>query len=77
MGLLRSIFGLLDSDEDGKISAEKCEISQIHPLVLEIIQEVLFEMETKGKTMDFEEFNENVRGFGLEEKILKVFYIRK
>jgi len=38
MGLLRSIFGLLDSDEDGKISAEKCEISQIHPLVLEIIR---------------------------------------
>ena len=66
------VFNLLDSDGDGRISAKKCEIIQIHPLALEIIQDVLFEMETKRKIIDFEGFVEEVTKRELETKIWKV-----
>lgn len=66
------VFKLLDSDGDGRISAKKCEIIQIHPLALEIIQDVLFEMETKRKIIDFEGFVEEVTRRELETKIWKV-----
>lgn len=67
------VFKLLDSDGDGRISAKKCEIIQIHPLALEIIQDVLFEMETKRKIIDFEGFVVEVTKRELETKIWKVF----
>lgn len=50
------IFAVLDSDADGVISAQDIDIDTINPDVLQIINELLVEMEEKGKTLDLPAF---------------------
>ena len=69
------VFSLLDSDRDLRISADKIDLSQIHPFLLEIIQEILFEMEAKQISLNFEEFLNSLKKFQLEQKLKQVKYI--
>jgi len=50
------IFTLLDSDWDGYISAEKIDISQLSPEILEIFTPLFWEMEDLEQSLDIEEF---------------------
>lgn len=66
------IFNLLDSDNDNIISAKYIDLTQIHPFLLEIIQEVLFEMEAQNTSLSFQDFYKKMKKFMLEKKILEV-----
>lgn len=47
---------LLDSDGDGYISAEKIDISQLSPDILEVFTPLFWEMEELEQSLDLEEF---------------------
>ena len=55
---LEEIFQLLDSDGDGSISAQKIDITHLHPKVLEVFAPLLCEMEQMNFTLNFEMFYE-------------------
>ena len=48
----REIFGRLDSDNDGKINAQKVCISELQPGLLELLSPLLCAMEDQDKTYD-------------------------
>lgn len=50
------IFKLLDSDADGIIDSQNIDIDTINPDVLQIINELLVEMEEKGKSLETSSF---------------------
>jgi 5S rRNA maturation endonuclease (ribonuclease M5) len=52
----QEIFILLDSDNDGTISAEKIDISILSPKILDIFTPLFCEMEELGQSLDVEEF---------------------
>lgn len=58
--VLESLFGLLDSDEDGIISSSKIYIDSIPVFQLRMISPVLFELEELNQTLSLEEFKEAV-----------------
>ena len=53
---LTEIFTLLDSDNDGYISAEHIDISKMPTKTLESFGELLCEMEEENITLDIESF---------------------
>mmetsp|Transcript_16931 Transcript_16931/g.13886 ORF Transcript_16931/g.13886 Transcript_16931/m.13886 type:complete len:87 (-) Transcript_16931:443-703(-) len=46
------VFNALDKNGNGLISADEIDIDRINPSTLTIINELLIEMEEKGKTLD-------------------------
>lgn len=48
----REIFRRLDSDNDGKINAQKVCISELQPGLLELLSPLLCAMEDQDKTYD-------------------------
>lgn len=50
------IFKALDKNGNGLISADEIDIDRINPSLLTIINELLIEMEEKGKTLDCSAF---------------------
>lgn len=50
------IFNALDKNGNGLISADEIDIDRINPNLLTIINELLIEMEEKGKTLDCSAF---------------------
>jgi hypothetical protein len=50
------LFKLLDSDNDGQISANRIDISKLSPDLLEVLTPLFCEMEEMGQTLDEEEF---------------------
>ena len=46
------VFSMLDSDQDGLISATKIDISSLTPDLLQIFTPLLCEMEELGQTLD-------------------------
>lgn len=57
------IFDTLDSDKDGVINASEIDIDTINPDILVIINELLVEMEEKGKTLDRSSFTHGMLKF--------------
>ena len=51
-----TLFQILDSNGDGLISAQKIDISQLKPELLEIMTPLFWEMEELGQTLDWHEF---------------------
>ncbi len=52
------IFQWLDSDEDGKISAQQIDISRLDTSLLEVLSPLFIEMEDLGQPLDAEEFTD-------------------
>lgn len=50
------IFKVLDSDSDGQISAQRIDISQLNPELLEILTPLFCEMEEMAQNLNEEEF---------------------
>jgi hypothetical protein len=50
------IFNALDKNGNGLISADEIDIDRINPNLLTILNELLIEMEEKGKTLDCSAF---------------------
>lgn len=46
----------MDSDKDGLIDAQKIDMSEVSAEILEIIQDVLFEMEDFNQVLNLEKF---------------------
>jgi len=57
------IFKILDSDNDGVINSNAIDIDQINPDILQIINELLIEMEEKGKSLDLKGFTIGMQKF--------------
>lgn len=51
-----TLFQILDSNGDGLVSAQKIDISQLKPELLEIMTPLFWEMEELGQTLDWHEF---------------------
>jgi len=57
------IFKALDSDGDGVINSSEIDIDRINPDILQIINELLIEMEEKGKSLDLKSFSSGMSKF--------------
>lgn len=55
---IEEYFNLMDSDQDGEISASKIEISRLPIFVLEKLAPLLCEMEQMSLTLDFYNFHQ-------------------
>lgn len=55
---IEEYFSLMDSDQDGEISASKIEISKLPIFVLEKMAPLLCEMEQMNLTLDFFNFHQ-------------------
>jgi Ca2+-binding EF-hand superfamily protein len=54
----RKVFDALDSDRDGYISREQCNISDIPAALLNILSTLLFQMEDNKMTLNINSFKE-------------------
>jgi len=55
------LFEILDSNGDGLISAQKIDISNLKPEVLEAMMPLFCEMEEMGQTLDCREFTDSLK----------------
>lgn len=52
----QDIFKRLDSDQDGVVSSQRIDLSQLEPELVGVLQQIFIEMEETGLTMNEEEF---------------------
>ena len=55
------IFNHLDSDGDGFVSANKCNITDLSQAALELVQPLLCSMEEKGSVLDMSKFMQEIQ----------------
>ncbi|KRW98464.1 hypothetical protein PPERSA_03295 [Pseudocohnilembus persalinus] len=73
---LKRLFGGLDSDGDGEISASEIDLSKIDSEELEIIQDILIEMEDEEKTLNFNQFIEKLIQKDLVKDIMRIYNLQ-
>lgn len=70
--VLRTIFNMMDSDNDGYISPDHFELSDIPTEMLEHLEAILFEVHQQNCPTDFAGFVKIVNKYGLFEELQKV-----
>lgn len=58
---IKDIFDRLDSDQDGVICPNNIDVSLVSAAQLKVICPILFAMETRGKSLDYHEFEREVK----------------
>lgn len=68
---LSRIFGLLDIQETGSLTSQSVDLSKLDYQLLQIIAPILVEMEEKGQSMTFEEFQQAVTSYCLKHNFVE------
>lgn len=69
--IVKYIFDKLDDDNDGLISGQKIDLNDIDTRILELIQNVLYDMEEQKKSLDINEFIAELEKYRLMHQLLE------